>query len=171
VVWRGLDQPIGWAKAYRYLFAPRRRRRAEGPGGSFWSLGYGVLCGWTNRKGEVQELMEFHDQRGAAGKTDWSVSVMNYESSSHGGIYGELGLYVVPSWPTICRTGLRDLYCRLFIEEAHQANPSMCGLIAAKVVEGSRQIRLKIFGYASLVGRFCVCLQKIPLAFPAFHGG
>jgi hypothetical protein len=48
----------------------------------------------------------------------------------------------------------------LLSEEAHQANPSMCGFGSGE--SGGRQSADSVegIGYASLVGRFCVCLAE-----------
>ena len=45
-------------------------------------------------------------------------------------------------------------------EEAHQANSSMCGFGSGESGGGQSPDSVEDIGYASLVGRFCVCLAE-----------
>jgi hypothetical protein len=165
-------QPIGWAKPYRYLL---RREKKEAKGGQevlFGALGYEYYAVVTNRQGEVQELMEIHDQRGAAERR---IGQFSNEFMSHLPLGGFMANWVYMLCAQLAYNlsyWLRDLVLPPFYRKKHIKRIRRCvGLVAAKVVEGSRQIRLKISVRHRWLGDFVYAWQKIPALCPAFRSG
>jgi len=165
-------QPVGWGKPYRYLL---RREKKEAKGGQevLWgALGYEYYAVVTNRQGEVQELMEIHDQRGAAERR---IGQFSNEFMSHLPLGGFMANWVYMLCAQLAYNmsyWLRDLVLPPFYRKKHIKRIRRCvGLVAAKVVEGGRQIRLKISVTHRWLGDFVYAWQKIPALCPAFRSG
>ena len=165
-------QPVGWAKPYRYLL---RREKKEAKGGQevlFGALGYEYYAVVTNREGEVQELMEVHDQRGAAERR---IGQFSHEFMSHLPLGGFMANWVYMLCAQLAYNmtyWLRDLVLPPFYRKKHIKRIRRCvGLVAAKVVGGSRQIRLKISVTHRWLGDFVYAWQRIPALGLAFRSG
>jgi hypothetical protein len=164
-------QPVGWAKPYRYLLR-RKKKPKGGQGFLFEALGYEYYAVVTNREGEVQELMEVHDQRGAAER--W-IGQFSNEFMSHLPLGGFMANWVYMLCAQLAYNlsyWLRDLVLPPFYRKKHIKRIRRCvGLVAAKVVEGGRQIRLKISVTHRWLRDFVYAWQKIPTLCPAFRSG
>jgi hypothetical protein len=165
-------QAVGWGKPDRYLL---RREKKEAKGGQevLWgALGYEYYAVVTNRQGEVQELMEIHDQRGAAERR---IGQFSNEFMSHLPLGGFMANWVYMLCAQLAYNTsywLRDLVLPPFYRKKHIKRIRRCvGLVAAKVVEGGRQIRLKISVTHRWLEDFVYAWQRIPSLCPAFRGG
>ena len=165
-------QPIGWAKPYRYLLR-REKKEAKGGQGILWgALGYEYYAVVTNREGKVQELMEVHDQRGAAERR---IGQFSNEFMSHLPLGGFMANWVYMLCAQLAYNmsyWLRDLVLPPFYRKKHIKRIRRCvGLVAAKVAEGGHQIRLKISITHRWLRDFVYAWQKIPTLCPAFRSG
>jgi hypothetical protein len=165
-------QPMGWAKAYRYLLRREKKETKGGQGVLFEALGYEYYAVVTNREGKVQELMEVHDQRGAAERR---IGQFSNEFMSHLPLGGFMANWVYMLCAQLAYNlsyWLRDLVLPPFYRKKHIKRIRRCvGLVAAKVTEGSRQIRLKISVTHRWLRDFVYAWQKIPALCPAFRSG
>jgi len=164
--------PIGWSKPYRYLLRREKREPKGGQGILFEPLGYKYYAVVTNRAGEVQELMEQHDQRGSAERR---IGQFSSEFMSH----LPLGEFMANWVYLLCAQlaynlsyWLRDLVLPPFYRKKHIKRIRRCvGLIAAKVTEGGHQIRLKISVFHRWVRDFAYAWQKIGALEPLARSG
>ena len=165
-------QPVGWSKPYRYLLRREKKEAKGGQGILFEPLGYKYYAVVTNRSGEVQELMEVHDQRGSGERR---VGQFSTEFLSHLPLGGFMANWVYLLCAQLAYNmsyWLRDLVLPPFYRKKHIKRIRRCvGLVAAKVVEGSRQIRLKISVTHRWLRDFVYAWQKIPALCPVLRGG
>jgi len=165
-------QPMGWAKPYRYLLRRGKKETKGGQGVLFGALGYEYYAVVTNREGKVQELMEIHDQRGAAERR---IGQFSNEFMSHLPLGGFMANWVYMLCAQLAYNmsyWLRDLVLPPFYRKKHIKRIRRCvGLVAAKVTEGSRQIRLKISVTHRWLRDFVYAWQKIPALCPVFRSG
>jgi hypothetical protein len=138
-------QPVGWAKPYRYLLRREKKESKGGQGVLFGALGYEYYAVVTNREGKVQELMEVHDQRGAAERR---IGQFSNEFMSHLPLGGFMANWVYMLCAQLAynmSSWLRDLVLPPFYRKKHIKRIRRCvGLVAAKVTHGGHQVRLKI---------------------------
>jgi hypothetical protein len=156
-------QPVGWAKPYRYLL---RRKKKESQGGQeilFEALGYEYYAVVTNREGKVQELMEVHDQRGAGERR---IGQFSNEFLSHlplGGFMANWVYLLCAQLAYKLSYWLRDLVLPPSYRKKHIKRIRRCvGMVAAKVLSGSHQIRLKISVTHRWLRDFVYAWQRIP---------
>ena len=165
-------QPIGWAKQYRYLLRREKKESKGGQGILLGALGYEYYAVVTNREGKVQELMEVHDQRGAAERR---IGQFSNEFMSHLPLGGFMANWVYMLCAQLAYNmsyWLRDLVLPPFYRKKHIKRIRRCvGLVAAKVTEGGHQIRLKISVTHRWLRDFVYAWQKIPTLCPTFRSG
>jgi len=165
-------QPVGWAKPYRYLLRREKKETKGGQGVLFGALGYEYYAVVTNREGEVRELMEAHDQRGAAERR---IGQFSHEFMSHLPMGGFMANWVYMLCAQLAYNlsyWLRDLVLPPFYRKKHIKRIRRCvGLVAAKVRDGGHQIRLKISVAHRWWRDFVYAWQKIAVLRPVFRGG
>jgi hypothetical protein len=156
-------QPVGWAKPYRYLL---RRKKKESKGGQailFEALAYEYYAGVTNREGKVQALMEVHDQRGAGERR---IGQFSNEFLSHLPLGGFMANWVYLLCAQLAYNlsyWLRDLVLPPSYRKKHIKRIRRCvGMVAAKVLAGGHQIRLKISVTHRWLRDFVYAWQRIP---------
>ena len=165
-------KPVGWPKPYRYLLRREKKEPKGGQGILFEPLGYKYYAVVTNRVGEVQELMELHDQRGSAERR---IGQFSTEFMSHLPLGGFMANWVYMLCAQLAYNmsyWLRDLVLPPFYRKKHIKRIRRCvGLVAAKVTEGGHQIRLKISVFHHWVGDFAYAWQRIGTLGQAFRSG
>ena len=165
-------KPVGWSKPYRYLLRREEKEPKGGQGILFEPLGYKYYAVVTNRVGEVQELMELHDQRGSAERR---IGQFSTEFMSHLPLGGFMANWVYMLCAQLAYNmsyWLRDLVLPPFYRKKHIKRIRRCvGLVAAKVTEGGHQIRLKISVFHHWVGDFAYAWQRIGTLGLAFRSG
>jgi hypothetical protein len=165
-------QPVGWAKPYRYLLRREKKEPKGGQGVLFGALGYEYYAVVTNREGKVQELMEVHDQRGAGERR---IGQFSNEFLSHLPLGGFMANWVYLLCAQLAYNlsyWLRDLVLPPFYRKKHIKRIRRCvGLVAAKVLVGGRQIRLKISVTHRWLRDFAYAWQRIPALEIAAGGG
>lgn len=171
-------QPVGWPRPYRYLVRRKRekeirRKRGKEKGGQstlFDLFSYQIVV--TNRAGEIRTLLEIHDQKGT---TEKRIGQFTSEFLSHlplgefmaNWVYllcAQLG-YNLSLW--IRDLVLPESYRKRYIKRIRRC----VGLIAAKVVQGGRQIRLKVSVLHRWWKDFVHAWQAIPTLSVAMDGG
>ena len=154
-------QPVGWPRPYRYLIRRKREKEKGGQTTLFDLFSYQIVV--TNREGEIKKLLEIHDQKGT---TEKRIGQFTNEFLSHlplgefmaNWVYllcAQLG-YNLSLW--IRDLVLPDSYRRRYIKRIRRC----IGLIAAKVAQGGRQIRLKISVLHRWWKDFAHACQAIP---------
>ena len=137
-------QPVHWPKAFRFLVR-REKKEKKGQEVLFAPLGYSYYVVVTNRAGEVQTLMEAHDERGAMERR---IGQFTSEFLSHlpmGGFMANWVYLLCAQLAYNLSYWLRDLVLPKFYRKKHIKRIRRCvGLVAAKVTQGGHQIRLKV---------------------------
>jgi hypothetical protein len=137
-------QPVRWPKAFRFLVR-REKKEKKVQGVLFAPLAYSYYVVVTNRAGEVQTLMEAHDERGAMERR---IGQFTNEFLSHLPLGGFMANWVYLLCAQLAYNlsyWLRDLVLPKFYRKKHIKRIRRCvGLVAAKVSQGGHQIRLKI---------------------------
>jgi len=138
-------QPTQWSKAYRFLV---RREKKESPGGQdvlFAPLAYSYYVVVTDRQGAIQSLLEFHDRKGGAERR---IGQFSHEFLRHLPLGNFMANWVYMLCAQLAYNlsyWLRDLVLPPFYRKKHIKRIRRCvGLMAAKVMHGGHQIRLKI---------------------------
>lgn len=138
-------QPVNWAKAFRFLVRREKKEAKGGQGILFGALAYSYYIVVTNREGEVQALMETHDQRGTM---ESRIGQFTNEFLSHLPLGGFMANWVYLLCAQLAYNlsyWLRDLVLPPFYRKKHIKRIRRCvGLVAAKVTQGGHQIRLKV---------------------------
>jgi hypothetical protein len=126
----------------------------------------------TNRSGEVQKLMEVHDQRGS---TERRIGQFSREFLSHLPLGGFMANWVYLLCAQLAYNlsyWLRDLGLSPFYRKKHIKRIRRCvGLVAAKVTEGGHRIRLKVSVFHRWLRDFAYAWQGIGRLGLAFRGG
>jgi hypothetical protein len=165
-------QPVGWSQGYRYLLRREKKESQGGQGILFEPLGYKYYAVVTNRVGEVQALMEQHDQRGSAERR---IGQFSSEFMSHLPLGGFMANWVYMLCAQLAYNlsyWLRDLVLPPFYRKKHIKRIRRCvGLVAAKVTEAGHQIRLKISVFHRWVRDFAYAWQKIGTLEPLARSG
>ena len=158
-------QPVGWRKEYRYLIRRERKEEKHGQKALFDRFSYYVVV--TNLEGEVKALMKEHARRGSSEKR---IGQFSNEFLSH----LPLGGFMVTQVYLLCAQlaynlslWIRDLvlppgYRRKHIKRIRRT----IGLIAGKVVSGSRRICLSISLFHHWWKEFVYAWEKIPQLSP-----
>jgi len=155
-------QPTHWGKEYRFLV---RREKKEPKGGQdvlFAAVAYKYYVVVTNREGEIQELMEIHDQRGS---TERRICQFSNEFLSHLPLGGFMANWVYLLCAQLAYNlsyWLRDLVLPSSYRKKHIKRIRRCvGLIAAKVTHGGHQIQLKVSVFHRWLKDFVYAWEKI----------
>ncbi|MFN3476428.1 MAG: transposase [Candidatus Methylomirabilales bacterium] len=171
-------QPVGWPRPYRYLVRRKRekeirRKRGKERGGQptlFDLFSYQIVV--TNREGEGKALLKIHDQKGT---TEKRIEQFTNEFLIHlpmgefmaNWVYllcAQLG-YNLSLW-------IRDLVLPKSYRKRYIKRIRRCvGLIAAKVVQGGRKIRLKVSVLHRWWKDFAHAWQEIPALSVAIDSG
>ncbi len=138
-------QPVHWPKAYRFLV---RREKKEPKGGQdvlFAPLAYSYYVVVTDRQGDIQTLLEFHDRKGAAERRIGQFSNEFLHHLPLGNFMANWVYMLCAQLAYNLSYWLRDLVLPPFYRKKHIKRIRRCvGLVAAKVTQGGHQIRLKI---------------------------
>jgi hypothetical protein len=138
-------QPVHWPKAYRFLV---RREKKESKGGQdvlFAPLAYSYYVVVTDREGDIQTLLEFHDRKGAAERRIGQFSNEFLRHLPLGNFMANWVYMLCAQLAYNLSYWLRDLVLPPFYRKKHIKRIRRCvGLVAAKVTHGGHQIRLKI---------------------------
>jgi len=165
-------KPVGWSKPFRYLLRREKKEPKAGQGILFEPLGYKYYAVVTNRLGDVQELMEQHDQRGSAERR---IGQFSNEFMSHLPLGGFMANWVYLLCAQLAYNlsyWLRDLVLPPFYRKKHIKRIRRCvGLIAAKVTGGSHQIHLKVSVFHRWLRDFAFAWQGIGRLELAFRDG
>jgi len=137
-------QPVNWPKAFRFLVR-REKKEKRAQEVLFAPLAYSYYVVVTNRAGEAQLLMEAHDGRGAMERR---IGQFTNEFLSHLPLGGFMANWVYLLCAQLAYNlsyWLRDLVLPPFYRKKHIKRIRRCvGLVAAKVMHGGHQIRLKV---------------------------
>ncbi len=137
-------QPVNWPKAFRFLVR-REKKDKRVQNVLFAPLAYSYYGVVTNRAGDVRSLMEAHDGRGAMERR---IGQFTNEFLSHLPLGGFMANWVYLLCAQLAYNlsyWLRDLVLPPFYRKKHIKRIRRCvGMVAAKVVHGSHQIRLKV---------------------------
>jgi hypothetical protein len=138
-------QPVHWPKAFRFVVRREKKEDKKGQEILFAPLAYSYYVVVTNRVGEVQAVMEAHDERGAMERR---IGQFTNEFLSHlplGGFMANWAYLLCAQLAYNLSYWLRDLVLPPFYRKKHIKRIRRCvGLVAAKVSQGGHQIRLQV---------------------------
>jgi hypothetical protein len=138
-------QPVHWPKAYRFLVRREKKEPKGGQGVLFAPLAYSYYVIVTDREGEIQTLLEFHDRKGAAERRIGQFSSEFLRHLPLGNFMANWVYMLCAQLAYNLSYWLRDLVLPPFYRKKHIKRIRRCvGLVAAKVTNGGHQIRLKI---------------------------
>jgi len=138
-------QPTHWPRDYRFLVRREKKESKGGQGVLFAPLAYSYYVIVTNREGEVQPLLEFHDRKGAAERRIGQFSNEFLRHLPLGNFMANWVYMLCAQLAYNLSYWLRDLVLPPFYRKKHIKRIRRCvGLVAAKVAQGGHQIRLKI---------------------------
>jgi hypothetical protein len=138
-------QPVHWPKAYRFLVRREKKEPKGGQGVLFVPLAYSYYVIVTDREGEIQTLLEFHDRKGAAERRIGQFSSEFLRHLPLGNFMANWVYMLCAQLAYNLSYWLRDLVLPPFYRKKHIKRIRRCvGLVAAKVTNSGHQIRLKI---------------------------
>lgn len=165
-------QPVGWPRAYRYLVRREKREAKGGQEAWFEVLSYSYDVVVTNGEDEIKKTLKLHDQRGMSERrigqfTNEFLCHLPMESFLANWLYllcAQLA-YNLSLW-------IRDLVLPPFYRRRHMKRiRRTIGLIASKVTQEGRQIRLKISVLHRWWRDFVLGWQRIPEVRGAWGAG
>ncbi len=165
-------QPVQWTHPYRYLV---RRKKKVGKGGQstlFETMSYSYYVIVTNRKENIQEVLELHDKRGMSERR---IAQFTNEFLFHLPMEGFMSNWVYLLCAQLAYNlslWIRDLILPPFYRKKHiKRIRRTIGLIASKVTHGGHQVRLKISVLHRWWRDFVYGWQRIPELRGAKGGG
>jgi Transposase DDE domain group 1 len=136
-------QPEDWPRPYRYLVRREVKKAKGGQVDLFPRYAYYVVA--TNRPGERKALLTFHNQKGTSERR---IGQFTREFLSHlplGKFMANWAYLLAAQLGYNLSMWLRDLVMPPSFRKKHVKRIRRCvGLVAAKVTQGGRQIRLKV---------------------------
>lgn len=154
-------RPVRWKKEYRYLIRRERKKEKHGQKALFDRFSYYVVV--TNLEGEVKDLMKEHARRGSSEKR---IGQFSNEFLSHlplGGFMANWTYLLCAQLAYNLSLWIRDLVLPPGYRKKHiKRIRRTIGLIAGKVVSGSRQIWLSISMFHHWWKDFVYAWQMIP---------
>jgi len=156
-------QPVQWAHAYRYLVRRERKAPKKGQPALFEVMSFSYYVIVTNREGESQEILEFHDKRGMSERR---IAEFTNEFLFHLPMEGFMSNWVYLLCAQLAYNlslWIRDLVLPPFYRKKHMKRiRRTIGLIASKVTYEGRQFRVKISMLHRWWRDFVYGWQKIP---------
>lgn len=158
-------QPAKWSKPYRFLVRREEKKDKSGQSAMFKSYAYYVVV--TNKEGDVPTLMKTHARRGT---TEKRIGQFTHEFLYHlpmGTFMANWAYLLCAQLAYNLSLWIRDLALPPSYRKKHVKRiRRSIGLVAAKITEGGRQIRLKISILHRWWKDFVYAWERIPTLSP-----
>jgi hypothetical protein len=156
-------QAVKWAHPYRYLVRREKKSDKRGQSALFEVMSYSYYVVVTNREGGAKEILELHDKRGMSERR---IAQFTNEFLFHLPMEGFMSNWVYLLCAQLAYNlslWIRDLVLPPFYRKKHiKRIRRTIGLIASKVTDRGRQIRLRISVLHRWWRDFVYGWQRIP---------